>query len=200
MVETTSLNGITRADAWALVTEYTESESLRRHMLAVEASMRAYARHWGEDEELWGITGLVHDFDYEQHPDPAHHPQAGSAILRERGYPEVVIRAILSHADYLDVPRESRMEKTLYAVDELSGFIMAVARVRPSKAVADVTPSALRKKMKDKAFARAVSREDMLRGAEALGVPFDEHVEFTTRALTAIAADLGLAGDGSTAQ
>lgn len=156
--------------------------------------MRAYARRWGEDEELWGVTGLVHDFDYEIHPDAASHPHEGAPILRTRGYPEIIVRAILSHADYLDVPRESRMEKTLYAVDEISGFISAVALVRPSKAVADVTPSAVRKKMKDKAFARGVSREDMLRGAEALGVDFDEHIQFVTEALTGIAPALGLQG------
>jgi putative nucleotidyltransferase with HDIG domain len=189
-----ALNGITRDDTWALVTEYVKGESLRRHMLAVEVAMRAYARHWGEDEELWGVTGLVHDFDYEIHPDADSHPHKGSPILRERGFPEVVIRAILSHADYLDVPRESRMEKTLYAVDELTGFISAVALVRPSKAVADVDARSVRKRMKDKAFARAVSREDMLHGAEALGVDFDEHIEFVARAMTGVADRLGLAG------
>jgi putative nucleotidyltransferase with HDIG domain len=189
-----ALNGITRADAWALVTEYVKGESLRRHMLAVEAAMRAYARHWGEDEELWGVTGLIHDFDYEIHPDADRHPHHGSPILRARGYPEVVIRALLSHADYLDVPRTSRMEKTLYAVDELTGFITAVALVRPTKAVADVTAQSVRKRMKDKAFARAVNREDLLRGAADLGVDFDEHVAFVVRAMTGIAGQLGLAG------
>jgi putative nucleotidyltransferase with HDIG domain len=189
-----ALNGITRADAWALVTEYVKGESLRRHMLAVEAAMRAYARHWGEDEELWGVTGLIHDFDYEIHPDADRHPHHGSPILRARGYPEVVIRALLSHADYLDVPRTSRMEKTLYAVDELTGFITAVALVRPTKAVADVTAQSVRKRMKDKAFARAVNREDLLRGAADLGVDFDEHVAFVVRAMTGIADQLGLAG------
>ena len=189
-----ALNGITRADAWALVTEYTQSESLRRHMLAVEAAMHAYARRWGEDEELWGVTGLIHDFDYEIHPDADSHPHEGAPILRARGFPEVVVRAILSHADYLDVPRASRMEKTLYAVDELSGFISAVALVRPSKAVADVTPSAVRKKMKDKAFAKAVSREDIVHGAEDLGVDFDEHIQVVVGAMTEIAEELGLAG------
>jgi putative nucleotidyltransferase with HDIG domain len=195
-----ALNGITRDDAWALVTEFIKGESLRRHMLAVEAAMRAYAREWGEDEELWGVTGLVHDFDYEIHPDLDRHPHHGSPILRERGYPEVVIRAIQSHADFLDVPRESRMEKTLYAVDELSGFIGAVALVRPSKAVADVDARSVRKRMKDKAFARAVSREDMLHGAEALGVDFDQHVEFVARAMAGIADQLGLAGVPAPAQ
>lgn len=189
-----ALQGRTRDDAWALVTEHVAGESLRRHMLAVEVAMRAYARRWGEDEELWGVTGLVHDFDYEIHPDAERHPHHGSPILRERGFPEVVIRAIQSHADYLDVPRESRLELTLYAVDELTGFISAVALVRPSKAVADVDARSVRKRMKDKAFARAVSRDDMLRGAEALGVDFDEHVEFVARAMVGIADRLGLAG------
>jgi putative nucleotidyltransferase with HDIG domain len=189
-----ALQGRTREDAWALVTEFVTGESLRRHMLAVEAAMRAYARRWGEDEELWGVTGLVHDFDYEIHPDADRHPHHGSPILRERGFPEVVIRAIQSHADYLDVPRQSRMELTLYAVDELTGFISAVALVRPSRAVADVDARSVRKRMKDKAFARAVSREDMLRAAEALGVDFDEHVEFVARAMAGIAGQLGLAG------
>ena len=195
-----ALDGVNRDDAWALVTEYVKGESLRRHMLAVEAAMRAYAREWGEDEELWGVTGLVHDFDYEIHPDADRHPHHGSPILRERGYPEVVIRAIQSHADYLDVPRASRMEKTLYAVDELTGFIGAVALVRPSKAVADVDARSVRKRMKDKAFARAVSREDMLHGAEELGVDFDQHVEFVARAMTGVADQLGLAGVPTPAQ
>jgi putative nucleotidyltransferase with HDIG domain len=189
-----ALNGITRADAWELVCEYVQSESLRRHMLAVEAAMRAYAREWGEDEELWGIIGLLHDFDYEIHPTLDQHPQDGAPILRQRGYPEAVIQGILSHADHLHLPREGRLERTLYAVDELTGFIGAVALVRPSRAVADVTASAVRKKMKDKAFARAVSREDMLHGAAALGVDFDGHVQFVARAMTAIAPELGLAG------
>lgn len=189
-----ALNGITRAATWALVCEYIKNEGLRRHMLAVEVAMRAYARHWDEDEELWGVTGLVHDFDWEIHPDANGHPHHGAPILRERGFPEIVIRAVLSHADYLDVARESRMEKTLYAVDELSGFIGAVALVRPSRAVADVTPSAVRKKMKDKAFARAVNRDDMINGAADLGVEFDPHVEFVVKAMTTIADQLGLAG------
>jgi putative nucleotidyltransferase with HDIG domain len=189
-----ALNGITRDDAWALVTEYTQSESLRRHMLAVEAAMRAYARHWGEDEELWGVTGLIHDFDYEMHPSADKHPHEGTPILQARGYPEVVTRALLSHADYLNVPRLSRMEKTLYAVDELSGFIGAVALIRPSKAVADVTPAMVLKKMKDKAFARAVNRDDMVHGAADLGVPLEEHIAFVAQAMTEIADVLGLAG------
>jgi putative nucleotidyltransferase with HDIG domain len=186
----------TRDDAWSLVTEYIQSESLRRHCLSVETAMRAYARRYGESEEDWGLVGLIHDFDYELHPTLDHHPQDGVPILRERGYPEWVIHAVLSHADHLDVPRESLLEKTLYAVDELTGFISAVAFVRPSRAVADVTPEAVRKKMKDKAFARAVDREAMIHSAQELGVDFDEHVAFVIQAMAENAAILGLAGVG----
>ena len=187
---------IGREDAWALVTEHVRAESLRRHCLAVETAMRAYARRFGEPEDDWGLVGLVHDFDYELHPTADLHPEAGVPILRGRGYPEWVIRAIRSHAEYLDVPRESLLEKTLYAVDELTGFVGAVAMVRPSRAVADVTPQAVRKKMKDKAFARAVDRDAMRRGAEELGVDFDEHVAFVVAAMAANAEALGLAGSG----
>jgi len=182
-----------------LVTEFVESESLRRHCLAVETAMRAYARKFGEPEEDWALVGLVHDYDYEIHPSADQHPEAGILLLRERGYPEWVIRAILSHAEYLDVPRETPLEKTLYAVDELSGFVAAVALVRPSRAVSEVTPQAVRKKMKDKAFARAVDRETMVRAAEELGVDFDEHVAFVAEALSGNAAVLGLAGKGDDA-
>jgi putative nucleotidyltransferase with HDIG domain len=185
---------VSREDAWALVTEYVQSDSLRRHCLAVETAMRAYARKYGEPEEDWGLVGLVHDFDYEIHPTAEEHPEAGVPILRERGYPEWVIRAIRSHAEYLDVPRETALEKTLYAVDELTGFIGAVALVRPSRAVADVSPSAVRKKMKDKAFARNVDREAMVQGAAELDVDFDEHVAFVVEAMSANAEALGLAG------
>ena len=185
---------ISRDEAWALVTEYIKNEGLRRHCLAVETAMRAYARQRGESEDDWGLVGLVHDFDYEIHPGADEHPAGGVPILENRGYPPWVIRAVLSHADYLEVPRESALEKTLYAVDELTGFISAVALVRPSKAVADVTPRAVRKKMKDKAFARNVSREDMVRGAEELGVDFDEHVAFVVAAMAENAEALGLAG------
>jgi predicted hydrolase (HD superfamily) len=184
----------TRAEAWALLTEYVQHESLRRHCLAVETAMRAYARQFGESEDDWGLVGLIHDFDYEIHPTADLHPLAGIPILQEHGYPEWVLRAIRSHAEYLDVPRQSLLEKTLYAVDELTGFIAAVALVRPSKSVAEVTPQAVRKKMKDKAFARAVDREAMLLGAEELGVDFDEHVTFVARAMTENAEALGLAG------
>ncbi len=190
---------VSRDDAWSLVTEFIESESLRRHCLAVETAMRAYARKFEEPEEDWGLVGLVHDYDYEIHPTADQHPEAGIPLLRERGYPEWVIRAILSHAEYLDVPRESLLEKTLYAVDELSGFVSAVALVRPSRAVAEVTPKAVRKKMKDKAFARAVDRETMVRAAEELGVDFDEHVAFVVEALAGNAVALGLAGKGDDA-
>jgi predicted hydrolase (HD superfamily) len=184
----------TRQEAWALLTEYVQSESLRRHCLAVETAMRAYARHFGDSEDDWGLVGLIHDFDYEIHPTADLHPLAGIPILEVRGYPEWVLRAIRSHAEYLEVPRQSPLEKTLYAVDELTGFIAAVALVRPSKSVAEVTPQAVRKKMKDKAFARAVDREAMLLGAEELGVDFDEHVAFVASAMAENAAALGLAG------
>lgn len=186
----------TRDEAWQLVTEFVESPSLRRHCLAVETAMRAYAIEFGASPDEWGIVGLIHDFDYERHPTADLHPQAGAEILRAQAYPEWVIRAILSHADYLDVPRESPLERTLYAVDELTGFVSAVALVRPSRAVADVTPSAVRKKMKDKRFAQAVSREDLTRGAAELGVEFDTHVTFVVEAMAANAESLGLAGVG----
>jgi putative nucleotidyltransferase with HDIG domain len=185
---------IGRDEAWDLVTTHIESERLRKHCLAVETAMRAYARRFGEPEDDWGLVGLIHDFDYELHPTLDRHPQDGVPILRERGFPEWAIRAVLSHADHLDVPRETLLEKTLYAVDELTGFVAAVALVRPSRAVADVTPEAVRKKMKDKAFARAVDRETMLRAAEELGVPFDEHVAFVVAAMAENAEALGLAG------
>jgi len=183
-----------RDATWNLVTEFIQSDSLRRHCLAVETAMRAYAREFDEPEEPWGIVGLVHDYDYEVHPTLDEHPEAGVPVLRERGYPEWVIRAIRSHADHLDVARETRLEKTLAAVDELTGFIAAVALVRPSRAVADVTAQSVRKKMKDKAFARAVSREDMVHTAKALGIDFDEHIGFVIQAMTGNAAALGLAG------
>jgi putative nucleotidyltransferase with HDIG domain len=188
---------MTRDDAWALLTEYVKSESLRRHCLSVETAMAAYARQFGESEEDWAIVGLLHDFDYEIHPTLDQHPQDGVPILRERGYPDWMIRAILSHADHLGLSRDTQLERTLAAVDELSGFITAVAYVRPSKAVADVTPKSVRKKMKDKAFARAVSREEMLETAEALGVDFDEHIAFVVAAMAANAEALGLSGESA---
>ena len=167
---------LSRDDAWALVTEYTQSESLRKHMLAVEAAVRGYARMWGENEEDWGVVALLHDFDYERWPDQTNHPFRGVEILTGKGYPEWVTRAILSHADYSGVARESRLEKTLYACDEMSGFVTAAALVRPSKSVLDLEAASVLKRMKDKAFARAVSRDDLKRGAEELGLPLEEHV------------------------
>lgn len=184
-----------RQDAWAIVTEYTASESLRRHMLAVEAALRGYARMWGEHEEDWGLVGLLHDFDYERWPDQANHPYRGVEILRARGYPEWVTRAILSHADYSGVPRESRLEHALYACDELSGFVMAAALVRPSKSVHDLTASSVIKRMKDKAFARAVSREDLRRGAGELGLPLEAHISNVIDFLRPEAGPLGLQGN-----
>lgn len=183
-----------RDQAWSLLCEYTQSESLRKHMLAVEACMRAYARKFGEDENKWGITGLLHDFDYEKYPTPAEHPFVGNKILEERGYPEEVRRAILSHADYSGVKRESQMEKTLYACDEIAGFITASALVKPNKSLAEVEAKSVRKKMKDKAFARSVNRDDIINGAADLGVDLEEHIAFCIEAMKGIAAELGLAG------
>jgi putative nucleotidyltransferase with HDIG domain len=187
---------VTRDEAWALLTAETPSANLQKHMLAVEAVMRAYARRFGEDEETWGLVGLLHDLDYEKHPSrEAGHPFAGVELLRARGLPEPLCRAILSHADYSGVPRESRMEKALFAADELSGFVIAVALVRPSRSIADVDVASVKKKMKDKAFARAVRREDIVGGAEELGVPLDEHIGVVIDALRGVASELGLNGD-----
>ncbi len=183
-----------RDSAWELLCEYTKSANLRKHALAVEAAMRAYAEKLEGDADEWGIVGLLHDFDYERWPDPPDHPEKGAAILAERGYPEHVIRAIRSHADYLGLPRETPMEKALFAVDELTGFIVAVALVRPSKSVRDVKVKSVTKKFKDKSFAAAVRREDIIRGAEELGVPVDEHVATVLQAMQGIAEELGLAG------
>ena len=184
----------TRDDAWALVTEWTASESLRKHMLAVEAAVRGYARLHGENEDDWGLVALLHDFDYERYPDAENHPFRGVEVLKGLGYPDWVTRAILSHADYSGVPRESRLERTLYACDEMSGFITAAALVRPSKSVLDLEPSSVMKRMKDKAFARAVSRDDLRRGAEELGLPLEEHVANVIRFLGVRAEALGLKG------
>jgi putative nucleotidyltransferase with HDIG domain len=182
-----------RDDAWALVCEWTQNPNLRKHMLAVEAAMRAYARRFGEDEDLWGLVGLLHDLDYERYPSQeAGHPFRGVEHLRALGYPEVICRAILSHADYSGVARISRMEHALHACDDLTGFVIAVALVRPNRSLAGVDGPAVRRKMKDKAFARAVSRDELLHAAEALGVPFDEHVAVVVDALRGIAAELGL--------
>src|SRR5215203_5776408 len=188
-----------REEALALVHEYTASDSLRKHMLAVEAAMRAYAARFGEDPERWGLTGLVHDFDYERFPNATHspseeHPAEGVRILRSRGWPEDVLEAILGHGDYTGVPRVSRLAKTLYAVDELTGLITATALVRPSRSVHEVDARSVRKKMKDKAFARGVNRDDVIEGAADLGVDLDEHIDFVIRAMQAVAPSLGLAG------
>ena len=182
----------TREEAWALVTEMTESEALRRHMRSVEAAMRAYARRFGEDEERWGVLGLIHDWDYESGPTPELHPGRGIAMLRERGWPEDVLQDIASHAEYLNVPRDTPIRKTLYAVDEICGFLIACALVKPDRSLSDVDARTVRKKMKDKAFARGVHREQLIDSAEALGVPLDEHVEFVRDALVPIATELGL--------
>jgi putative nucleotidyltransferase with HDIG domain len=187
-----------RDEAWRLVCEWTPSPNLRGHMLAVEAAMGAYAKRFGEDEALWRLVGLLHDLDYERYPSQeAGHPFRGVDHLRALGYTETVCRAILSHADYSGVPRASRMERALHACDELTGFIVAVALVRPSRSLHDVDVATVRKKMKDKAFARPVNREEMLRAAELLGVPFDEHVGVVIGAMRDIAPALGLAGRAS---
>ncbi len=167
---------LTRENAWNLLTEYTKSESLRKHALAVEAAVRGYARKFGEDEETWGLVALLHDFDYEQYPDLNDHPFRGAEILRERGCPAFVVRAILSHGEHTNTPRESRLEHTLFACDEMAGFVTAAALVRPSRSVQDLEPSSVIKRMKDKAFAKGVSRDDLRKGAEELGLPLDEHI------------------------
>src|SRR5437667_794689 len=181
-----------RADAFALVTEYTTDPSLVKHMLAVEAAMRAYARKLGEDEEKWGLVGLLHDFDYQRWPDPPDHPLKGSEILRARGYPEEVIYAIKSHADYLiDCPRVHPVDRALYACDELAGLITATALLRPG-GITDLTASSVKKKMKAKGFARNVNRDDIERGAADFGVDLTEHIQFEIDAMKGIAAELGL--------
>ncbi len=183
-----------REDAWGLLTEYTQSESLRRHALAVEACLRAYARKFGADESIWGIVGLLHDFDYEKYPNLQDHPLRGSEILAERGWPEEIRRAILSHADYTGVPRETLLQKALFACDELAGFVTATALVKPGKSLAEVDARSVRKKMKDKAFARNVNRDDIVKGAAELGVELDEHISFCIAAMIQVAGDLGLQG------
>jgi putative nucleotidyltransferase with HDIG domain len=185
---------IDRQAAWGLLTEFTQSESLRKHAMSVEACMRAYARKLGEDEELWGLVGLIHDFDYEKYPSAEDHPFKGSEILKERGYSEEIRRAILSHAEYSGVPRETAMEKTLFACDELAGFITAATLVKPSKSLAELDAKSVRRKMKDKAFARSVNRDDIINGAADLGVDPDEHITFCIEAMKAVAAELGLDG------
>jgi putative nucleotidyltransferase with HDIG domain len=182
-----------RDAAWALLTEWTQSEALRRHALVVEAATRAYAREFGEDEAAWGNVALLHDFDYERHPTLDEHPQDGAPVLRERGYPDWFVRAILSHAHHTDVPRESRLERTLFACDEMAGFVHACGLVRPD-GLATLEPKSVKKKLKQPSFARGVSRDDVVHGAEELGVPLDEHIAFVTRVLRPIARDLGLPG------
>lgn len=192
-----------RADALALMHEYTASESLRKHMLGVEAAMRAYAGHFGEDPERWGLAGLIHDFDYERFPNDAHsptaeHPSHGVSILRERGWPEDILQAILGHATYCGVARETRMARALFAVDELSGLITATTLVKPTKSLFDVDAKSVRKKMKDKAFAKGVNRDDVMLGVQELGVDLDTHIQFVIEAMRRSADALGLAGVAGT--
>ena len=189
----------TRAAALALMHELTASDSLRKHMYAVEAAMRAYATKFGEDPERWGLAGLIHDFDYERYPNAAHspteeHPAFGVRLLRERGWPEDILQAILGHATYCNTPRVTPMAKTLFAVDELTGLVTATALVRPSKSVHEVDAKAVRKKMKDKGFARGVNRDDVIVGAQELGVDLDEHIQFVIEAMQGRAAEIGLEG------
>ena len=193
-----------RAEALALQHEYTQSDSLRKHMLAVEAAMRAYAEKFGEDVERWGLAGLMHDFDYERFPNAEHsptegHPAHGVRILRERGFPEDILQAIMGHGTYTGVARETRLAKTLFAVDELTGLVTATALVRPSRSVHEVDARSVRKKMKDKGFAKGVSREDVMLGAQELGVDLDEHIQFVVVAMQKAADSLGLAGTGAPA-
>ncbi len=183
-----------RDEALSILHEYTKSESLRKHALAVEACVLAYARKLGEDEAKWSATALLHDFDYEIHPDLSEHPMKGEPILAERGVNEEIRRAILSHANYSGVPRDGLLEKTLFACDELAGFLTAVSYVKPTKSIADVDVKSVRKKLKDKAFARSVSRDDIENGARELGIDLDEHIEFCIKAMQERASELGLAG------
>ena len=189
-----------REEAWALLCEYTQNENLRKHSLVVEACVRAYARKNAADEALWGIAALLHDFDYERWPNDAHssteeHPAGGSEILRQRGYPEELIRAIVSHADYCNVPRETPLEHTLFACDELAGFLTACSLVKPSKSIFEVEPDSVKRKLKDKAFARGVNRDDVRKGAEELGISLEEHIAFCIAALREAADELGLRGN-----
>ncbi|HEX6898437.1 MAG TPA: HDIG domain-containing protein [Thermoanaerobaculia bacterium] len=181
-----------RDEAWNLLCQYTEKEGLRKHALAVEAAMRHYARLLGEDEELWGLTGLLHDFDYERWPEATDHPYRGNEILTERGYPEIMRTAIMGHAPYTGVPRETRLAKALYACDELAGFVVAVALIKPSKSLSDVDLYSVKKRLKEKAFARGVHREDVYNGAEEIGLPLDEHIENVIKALQAASDRLGM--------
>ena len=183
---------ISRDHAWTVLTEFTKSDGLRKHARAVETVMRAYARRYGEDPDAWGVAGMLHDFDYEMHPRAPHHPLKGAEILLARGVSERIVYAILAHADYSGLPRVSRLDRALYACDELSGFVHAVALVRPGRVIAGLEPSSVMKKLKDKAFARTVNRDDVDRGAAELGVELDEHVAFVISALTGVAPELGL--------
>jgi putative nucleotidyltransferase with HDIG domain len=183
---------MTRENAWSLLTEYTQGESLRKHALAVEAAVRGYARTFGEDEDVWGIVALLHDFDYERFPDLTDHPFRGAEILRERGCPEFVIRAILSHGEHTNTPRQSRLEHTLFACDEMAGFVTAAALVRPSRSVRDLEPSSVVKRMKDKAFAKGVNRDDLRKGAAELGLPLEEHIANVIAFMRERAEALGL--------
>jgi putative nucleotidyltransferase with HDIG domain len=185
---------LTRDQAWDIVCEFTKSEGLRKHALAVEACVVAYARKLGEDEHKWSLTALLHDFDWEIHPQAPDHPMMGEPMLADRGVKEEIRRAILSHANYSGVPRVSPLEKVLYACDELAGFITAISYVKPGKSVHEVDVSSVKKKMKDKAFARSVNRADIVEGAQALGVPLEEHIDFCVKAMQARARELGLAG------
>ena len=190
----------TREDAWKLVCEYTQSESLRKHMLAVETCVRAYARRSGADEDVWGLAALLHDFDYERWPNTEHlpdqgHPSEGAKILRERGYSEEVVRAVITHADYCGIPRQTALEHTLFACDEIAGFITACCYVRPSKSVLDLEMDSVKKKLKDKAFAKGVSRDDVRNGAAELGIPIEEHIAFCIAAMRENADALGLHGN-----
>jgi putative nucleotidyltransferase with HDIG domain len=187
-----------REAAWCLLTEFTQSESLRKHGLAVEACMRAYGRKFSADEELWGIVGLLHDFDYDQYPSLNDHPYKGNAILKERGYSDEIRKAIMSHAEYTGVTRDTAMEKALFACDELAGFITACALIKPGKSLAEVDVKSVRKRMKDKAFARKVNRADIINGATALGIDLDEHIGFCIEALKPVATLLGLGGNAMT--
>jgi putative nucleotidyltransferase with HDIG domain len=184
---------IDRAAAWALLTEFTRGDGLRKHGRAVEAVMRGYAARFGEDPETWGIAGMLHDFDYEMHPAAPRHPLKGAEILVSRGVPQRIVYAVLAHADYSGMPRVSRLDRALYACDELTGFVHACALVRPGKAIGGMEIASVRKKLKDKAFARTVNRSDVFRGAEELGVDLDQHIAFVIDALTGVASELGLA-------
>jgi putative nucleotidyltransferase with HDIG domain len=184
---------VTRDVAWSILTEFTKGDSLRKHARAVEASMRAYAARFGQDPDHWGLAGMLHDFDYEMHPRAPHHPMKGAEILTARGLPADIVYAILAHADYSGVPRVSLLDRALYACDELTGFVHAVALVRPGKVVSGLEPASVRKKLKDKAFARTVNRDDVYRGATELGVELDAHIAFVVDALAGVASEVGLA-------